>query len=392
MLNTGTLIKGRYEITGVIGKGGMSTVYRGRDRVTGNDLAIKAAERMRSGDGRTSVLSLAAEGRILKQLSHPLLPKIYDVIGTDEDFMIVMDYVEGSSLDKVIEEYGAMSMDDVLKLGIQICAVLQYLHTQNPPVIYRDIKPANIILQPDGGIKLIDFGTARTYKISDQTSDTILIGTEGFAAPEQFGGLGQTDSRTDIFCLGATMFNLVTNHSPYKRPFGVTPLEKWNPALKGCDLDRIIRKCTERLPENRYQSAWELREDLIDAYQHPGSKKIIPRKETEVLPEEPEEDRAVWQEQEITPESDNIDISLQSEGETVPVQPAPAVRAGNMWMILMIVGLAAGAVLLIIGLVLRNRSGTPAAVSLVTGICLIAFGIVSLLQYLKEQNGYRNRS
>lgn len=305
MLNTGVVIRGRYEVTGVIGKGGMSTVYRGIDRMTGTDLAIKVAERMRYGDSRTSELSLGTEGKLLKQLSHPLLPKIYDVIETDEDFMIVMDYVEGLSLDKVIEQFGAMSVDKVIRLSIQVCAVLYYLHTQNPPIIYRDIKPSNVILQPDGGIKLIDFGTARTYKNSDQTSDTILFGTEGFAAPEQFGGLGQTDNRTDIFCLGATMFNLVTNHSPYHKPFGVTPLEEWNPALKGCELDRIIRKCTEKDPNERYQSAWELREDLIRAYNNPGGKGRLFERIGRGENKEKKDVSLKWQKTDMTPAGDN---------------------------------------------------------------------------------------
>ena len=128
------------------------------------------------------------------------------------------------------------------------------------------MKPANVMLQPDGQIKMIDFGTARTEKVGvAMQADTICIGTAGFAAPEQFGGIGQSTARTDIFCLGATLYNLITGHSPCEWPTGILPLSRWNVALADSPLDEIIAKCTRNDPNERYQTALELREDLASA-------------------------------------------------------------------------------------------------------------------------------
>ena len=177
--------------------------------------------------------------------------------------MLVMDFIEGESLDKLIAREGAQSADRVIYWGMQICEVFHYLHNQPTPIIYRDMKPANVILKPDGTLMMIDFGTARTQKVGvAMQADTVCIGTAGFAAPEQFGGIGQSDARTDIFCLGGTLYNLVTGHSPSERPMGILPLERWNPALKGTPIAEIIYKCTRNDPNERYQNALELYEDL----------------------------------------------------------------------------------------------------------------------------------
>lgn len=260
MLNPGTILKQKYEILNVIGHGGMSIVYRARNILDGTDLAIKDALR-----DNNSVMeqSLAAEGRVLMNLSNPHLPRIYDIIENKDSILLVMDFVEGKSLDKVLARYGAQPVDRVLNWGMQMCEVLDYLHGQNPPIIYRDLKPSNLILQPSGNLTLIDFGTARTQKLNTyMDSDTINIGTSGFAAPEQYGGLGQSDARTDIFCLGATLYNLVTGHSPSDPPKGVLPLDIWIPGLSQTPIQEIIRKCTSNDPANRYQSAMELFEAL----------------------------------------------------------------------------------------------------------------------------------
>ena len=277
MLTEGTLINGCYEIIGVLGKGGMSTVYKARDTISGAMLAIKDV--MRSEKNPTQVVeqSLTAEGRMLKALDNPHLPRIYEIVERPENFMLVMDYIEGDSLDHVIAREGAQPMQRVLDWGMQICDVLSYLHSQPTPIIYRDMKPANVMVQPDGRLMLIDFGTARTEKIGQEMqADTICIGTAGFAAPEQFGGIGQSTARTDIFCLGATLYNMITGHSPCDRPQGILPLETWNPALAGSPISEIIQKCTRNDPDERYQTAMELQQDLylasIGRYRKNGGK------------------------------------------------------------------------------------------------------------------------
>lgn len=168
--------------------------------------------------------------------------------------------------------YGAQPADKVIKWGKQMCSVLGYLHSQNPPLIYRDMKPANVILKPDETIKFIDFGIMRTYK-PNQSSDTCCLGTKGYAAPEQFGG-SQTDGRTDIFGLGMTMFRLVTGLNPTEPPYEIGPICLVNPNLpKG--LEYIISKCTRPNPAERYQSCDELMADLNNYLELPKPKGIF---------------------------------------------------------------------------------------------------------------------
>lgn len=263
MLQAGMVLQNRYEIVKVIGQGGMSTVYQAKDLNTGILLAIKDVERAGKDSSQVVEQSLAAEGRMLIQLRNPHLPRIYDIIENSQNFMLVMDYIEGESLDKVIKREGAQPMDRVLDWGMQICEVFDYLHNQAQPIIYRDMKPANVMLQPNGQLMMIDFGTARTEKVGvAMQADTICIGTAGFAAPEQFGGIGQSTAKTDIFCLGATLYNMITGHSPCDRPQGILPLERWNPALANSPISYIINKCTRNDPDERYQTAAELYEDL----------------------------------------------------------------------------------------------------------------------------------
>lgn len=264
MLHAGEVLQNRYEILKVIGKGGMSTVYQARDLKTQNLLAVKDIARSGHKENQEMEQKLAvAEGQMLKQLNNPHLPKIYEIIDNQDTFMLVMDYIEGVSLDKVIAQTGAQPMERVLNWGMQICEVFHYLHNQPTPIIYRDMKPANVILKPDGNLMMIDFGTARTLKQGvAMSADTICIGTAGFAAPEQFGGIGQSTERTDIFCLGATLYNLITGHSPCDRPVGILPLETWNPALANTPISEIIIKATRNDPNERYQTAMELFEDL----------------------------------------------------------------------------------------------------------------------------------
>lgn len=263
MLCAGDVLRNRYEVIKTIGKGGMSVVYQAQDQFSHNLLAIKDVERTGRDDNQVVEQSLVGEGKMLKQLSNPHLPKIYDIIEDEKNFMLVMDYIEGESLDKLIAREGAQPAERVIDWGMQICEVFHYLHNQPVPIIYRDMKPANVIMRSDGHLMMIDFGTARTQKLGvTMQADTICIGTAGFAAPEQFGGAGQSDARTDIFCLGATLYNMITGHSPCDPPVGILPLEYWNPALAKTPIAEIIYKCTRNDPDERYQTAMEVYEDL----------------------------------------------------------------------------------------------------------------------------------
>lgn len=256
MLEIGSLVDGKYKILNKVGQGGMSVVYLAMNEKANKQWAVKEVRKDGVKDFEIVKQGLVAETDILKKLSHPNLPSIIDVIDTDESFIIIMDYIQGNSLNKALEEFGAQPQENVIAWAKQLCDVLGYLHTRNPAIIYRDMKPANIMLKPDGNVTLIDFGTAREYK-DKNLADTTCLGTVGYAAPEQFGGMGQTDARTDIYCLGATLYHLVTGKNPCEPPYEIRPIREITPSLSS-GLERIILKCTQRDPNDRYQSAAEL--------------------------------------------------------------------------------------------------------------------------------------
>lgn len=265
MLEIGTLIDNKYKVLNVIGRGGMSTVYLAMNERANKQWAIKEFRKDDVEKSKISINSIRTETELLKKLSHPNLPSIVDIIDYEGSVLIIMDYIEGNTLKMAIDEYGPQPQDLVINWALQLCDVLGYLHSQNPPIIYRDLKPSNIMLKPNGDIALIDFGTARQYK-EENLEDTICLGTRGYAAPEQFGGQGQTDERTDIFCLGATIYHLITGKNPSEPPYEMLPIRDWNPALsKGLEL--IILKCTQYDPDKRYQNCESLQYDLDHYYE-----------------------------------------------------------------------------------------------------------------------------
>lgn len=256
MLEIGSIIDGKYKILNKIGQGGMSVVYLAMNERANKQWAIKEVRKDGVKDYDVVCQGLIAETDILKRLNHPHLPSIIDVIDRDDTFLIVMDYIEGKSLDHWLKKDGAQPQEKVVVWAKQICDVLGYLHSRKPPIIYRDLKPANVMLKPDGQIMIIDFGTAREFK-ETSIEDTSCLGTQGYAAPEQYGGHGQTDARTDIYTLGATMYHLLTGHNPSLPPYEMYPIRRWNPALSS-GLEKIVLKCTQRNPNDRYQNCAEL--------------------------------------------------------------------------------------------------------------------------------------
>lgn len=261
MLEIGSLVDGKYKILSEIGHGGMSVVYMAINEKANKTWAVKEVRKDGRMDFNIVRQGLMAEIDTLKRLKHPYLPSIVDVIEDDETFIIVMDYVEGRSLDKILEEHGVQQESVVVEWAKQLCDVLGYLHSRTPAIIYRDMKPANVMLKPDGTVTLIDFGTAKNYEIN--YGETTGIGTIGYAAPEQYigSGLGRTDARTDIYCLGMTLYHLLTGQDPCRNLISDTSIRAVNPALSR-GLDSIIRKCTAHQPEDRYQSCEELMYDL----------------------------------------------------------------------------------------------------------------------------------
>lgn len=278
MLEIGSLVDGKYKILNKVGQGGMSIVYLAMNEKANKQWAIKEVRKDGIKDFEVVKQGLVVETDMLKKLSHPSLPSIVDVIEDENTFLIVMDYIQGNPLSKALEEYGAQPQEQVIKWAKQLCDVLGYLHTRTPAIIYRDMKPANVMLNPNGNVTLIDFGTAREFK-EKNLADTTCLGTVGYAAPEQFGGMGQTDARTDIYCLGATLYHLVTGMNPCEPPYEIKPIRQINPALSG-GLEKIIQKCTQRNPEDRYQSCAELMyalehyDEIDDIYRRKQKKKL----------------------------------------------------------------------------------------------------------------------
>lgn len=258
MTEIGTVIDGKYEILTEIGRGGMSIVYLAMDKRLNKQWAVKEIRKKGTGKNDEVVVnSLLAEANLMKRLDHPALPRIVDIIDNGVTIYVVMDYIEGESLDKILNEYGAQAEEMVIAWAKQVCDALSYLHSQRPPIIYRDMKPANVMLKPEGNIKIIDFGIAREYK-EQNLADTTVLGTKGYAPPEQYSG--QTDPRSDIFALGMTMHHLLTGVDP-RTGEAYAPVRQWNPELSE-GIEVIIDKCVQPAAENRYQSCADLLYDL----------------------------------------------------------------------------------------------------------------------------------
>lgn len=254
-----TLFNNRYKIIKTIGSGGMGTVYLAESISLGTKWAIKAIEKKASSN-----YDLLAEPNILKKLKHPALPRIVDIEQDDDYLYIIEDYIAGDPLDKQLELRKSFDEATVIEWTKQLCEVLIYLHTNKPnPIIYRDMKPSNIIVSSDNKLTLIDFGIAREFK-TDSGSDTSYMGTRGYAAPEQYG-TSQTDERTDIYSLGVTIYHLLTGKSPNEPPYEFKPLRLIDKNFSE-GIEFIVGKCVQNNPENRYQNAYELLDDLNNIY------------------------------------------------------------------------------------------------------------------------------
>lgn len=238
-LATGTTIdgqRGRYEVLNVVGRGGMGVVYRVRRQTDGTMWAMKELRpdtMLSPNEFADNRRLFEHEAQLILRLDHP------NIVGGEELFewqarlYLVMEFVAGETLEKRLRDANAPAFEgDALRWAIQMARVFAYLHTQQPPIIYRDLKPSNVMLGPDGSVKFVDFGVARTHK-SGKSKDTIAIGTLGYAPPEQYGK-DQTDARSDIYTLGATLYHLLTNVPP--RPL-YTPkpgeITAFNPSVQG---------------------------------------------------------------------------------------------------------------------------------------------------------------
>lgn len=244
------LIDGKYRVLKRISRASPVEVYLAMNEYINQVCAVKVC----SKTSKNSMIRefILNEALAMMKLNHPAIPKIYDIVEDESFTYVIREYIQGETLDVILKNYGAQPVDRVLDWAKQLCDVLGYLHGLNPPHIYRDMKPANVLLQADGRVRLIDFETMRLYD-EKKDYDTTVLGTKGYAAPEQYGGAGQTDARADIFGLGMTMHYLLTGVNPIDPPYITQPIRKINPALPA-QLEEIIQKCIEPDREKRYQT------------------------------------------------------------------------------------------------------------------------------------------
>lgn len=268
----GTVLHDKYKFERVISMTGVSTVYMGRRLSDSVTVAIKHIDKTKDSY-KIIANALSSETEMMKKLRHPSIPQIYDFYEDNTSLDVVMEFLEGNTLDSVLKIHGgSIPHQKVVEYGIKIAEIMHYLHSMQPAIIYRDMKPSNVLLSNEGRIRLLDFGIARFYD-KTKTKDTNLIGTRGYAAPEQFGGR-QSDARTDIYGLGMTMYHLVTGDDPREITFEKKSIQEFNSQLpKG--LDYIINKCTELNPDNRYQTCIELIEDLKRYEELPPKKNLF---------------------------------------------------------------------------------------------------------------------
>ncbi|PDW04368.1 protein kinase [Candidatus Viridilinea mediisalina] len=267
LLTPGTLVHGaseQYSVLNLIGRGGMGAVYRVR---RASDQTMWALKEMRpQGELTTEELVesrqlFEREALLLKSLQHPSLPVVIELFDHEGRPTMVMEFVPGQTLeDRMRDANAPLLKSDALGYAIQLCRVLHYLHTQSPPIIYRDLKPSNIMVTPEGQLKLIDFGVARTHK-QGKAKDTIAMGSAGYAPPEQYGR-GQTDARSDIYALGATLLHLLTNLPPVPLQ---TPQEgsviKLNPSVDQ-RTEAVIIRAMDLSREQRFASGAEMEQAL----------------------------------------------------------------------------------------------------------------------------------
>jgi serine/threonine protein kinase len=279
-LAIGTVLKSQYRIIRLVGGGGMAWVYQVEELPAGSG-QLWALKELRpqtqdKAEQATARHLFEQEAKLLRQLDHVNIPKIADFFEENGRACLVMEFVWGESLEKRLEATNAPLLEtDVLKWAVQLSEALDYLHALRPPIIFRDMKPSNVMVTNTGLVKLIDFGIARTYKVGKKR-DTVAMGSENYAAPEQWGK-GQTDARSDVYALGATMYHLLANMAPTPAflPSEPLPLGNYNGALSKKTIT-LVEKSMDRERKNRFQSALEMRQALLGALPMPYAPPAVP--------------------------------------------------------------------------------------------------------------------
>jgi serine/threonine protein kinase len=270
----GATLVNRYVVQEVIGVGGMGSVYRARDLHFPSVVKLVAVKEMinRSPDPlvrKTIIQNFEREANILATLNHPSIPRIYDYFSVENRSYLVLEFINGKDLEAIINESpGFLSEEQVLGWAIELCDVLSFLHTHKPdPIIFRDMKPSNVMVNQQGRIVLVDFGIAKPFQAGQKGT---MIGTEGYSPPEQYRG--EATQLADIYALGATLHHTLSRRDPRLEPpfsFGERPLRKINPAVT-IELETVINTALQYNPQDRFQSAEAMKEALIAAGRKTG--------------------------------------------------------------------------------------------------------------------------
>jgi outer membrane protein assembly factor BamB/tRNA A-37 threonylcarbamoyl transferase component Bud32 len=273
-LNPGTNLVNRYLIQDVIGVGGMGSVYRARDLHFPNVVKLVAVKEMinQAPDPlvrQTIVQNFEREANILATLSHPSIPRIYDYFTLDNRSYLVLEFINGKDLEVMLNQTDTFFPEEqVLTWGIQLCEVLSFLHNHRPdPIIFRDMKPSNVMINQHNHVVLVDFGIAKAFQSGQKGT---MIGTEGYSPPEQYRG--EANTRADVYALGATLHHLLTRRDPRLEPpfsFAERPIRKINPNVS-IELETVINTALQYNPEDRYKTIDDFREALIGAGRKTG--------------------------------------------------------------------------------------------------------------------------
>lgn len=299
-LRINTTLGSRYLIQEVIGVGGMGAVYRARDLHFPNIERFLAIKEMINqapdpDSRRAAIENFEREAHILATLTHPAIPKIFDYFSDDNSSYLVLEYVPGKDLELLLEQTeGFLPIYRVVEWAIEVCDVLDYLHNHKPePIIFRDVKPSNIMINEYGHVVLVDFGIAKLFKSGQKGT---MIGTEGYSPPEQYRG--EATYHADIYALGATLHHLLTGRDPRLEPpftFSERPVTQANPAVSE-ELEEVVYKALQYNPQNRYQTAVEMKEALRKAIKKPSSPMLVSQPIDDFIQVEKRDvnDRLIW--------------------------------------------------------------------------------------------------
>jgi serine/threonine protein kinase len=279
-LQAGTTLSQRYLIQEVIGVGGMGSVYRARDLHFPNVVKLVAVKEMinMAPDPlvrQTIVQNFEREANLLATLNHPSIPRIYDYFSQDDRSYLVLEFVHGKDLEAIISETdGFLPEEQVLTWAIELCDVLEYIHSHKPdPIIFRDMKPSNVMINHNGDVILVDFGIAKTFQTGVKGT---MIGTEGYSPPEQYRG--EATQLADLYALGATLHHALTRRDPRLEPpfsFNERPVRKINSAISA-EMEAVINTALQYNPEERFPSAADMKEALMTAGRKTGMLSRVP--------------------------------------------------------------------------------------------------------------------